>query len=144
MKRMKTPILTVSAAAIFTLALAGCSTKQPTPQEEAAPQLYAGSVKCLKKYIDSVRKAPDSAAVHRLMSEFQESLTKLNFDFPPNTDLSIGEDENDTLFRLTADLLELKETRLRGFSRRDTDSVAVQHHEITAVTNNIPSQKSKP
>ena len=116
--------LCVALLLYVVFATLSCSGRQITEQEENAPQLYSRSAACIRKFTDSIKGAPDSASVRRLMNEFQESLTKINFEFPPNTDLSLGEDENDTLFYLTSRLIETRDQRLKSFSDADSDSTA--------------------
>ena len=120
--------LCVSILSYAVFSTTSCSGRQITEQEENAPRLYARSTACIRKYIDSIKTAPDSSAVTRLMNEFQESLTKINFEFPPNTDLSLGEDENDTLFYLTSRLIETRDQRLKSFAVSDSDSISPSFH----------------
>lgn len=112
------PILFV---AILATVLSGCSEKAPTPQQEAVPGLYSGTIKILHSYNDSLSRANDSATVLRLMDNLLVKLTRLNFELPPNTDLELSEDENDTIYKLTSKIIALRDKRLSSLSR---DSLA--------------------
>lgn len=117
-ERFRIALVVVLASSV----LAGCEHKTSSPQEQSVPELYFRTVDCLKAYADSMAKAPDSAAVYRLMADMQSALTKLNFKFPANTDLELTEDENDTIYLMTKHILDEKNKRLETFARRDTVS----------------------
>lgn len=65
-----------------------------------AEQLFIKSVKLITAYTDSIGNTTDSTAFNRMRNEFDEKLAKVNFQFPPDTDLSLTEEENDSLVRL--------------------------------------------
>lgn len=94
-----------------------CQEKQPTPQEQAVPGLFQGTVKLLTGYSDSLTKATDSATVYHLMSQLLDKMTRLNFEQPANTDLELSEDENDTIYKLTARMIKLRDDRLKILSK---------------------------
>lgn len=104
------------------IVLTGCQEKHTTPQEDAAPSLYTGVVRTLKTYADSISKANDSLAVKRITEKLSEDLTSVNFNQPANTDWSLTEDENDTIYALTTRFLSLCESKLKELS---ADSIPV-------------------
>lgn len=115
------PVLTAG----FMLFTGGCKEVVTTPQEEAAPALFDGTVKKLAATIDSLKSARDSASVDNLMANLLVNLTRLNFDYPANTDLELSEDENDSISKLTSRLLKLRDERLKSLSKDSVPSDSI-------------------
>lgn len=93
----------ISRALLFTIALcflSSCSHRDSKNDHAMAEQLFIKSVKLITAYTDSIGNTTDSTAFNRMRNEFDEKLAKVNFQFPPDTDLSLTEEENDSLVRL--------------------------------------------
>lgn len=54
----------------------------------------------LNTYIDSIENCTDSLTLQNLRRNFDNKITSLNFEFPPDTDLDMSEEENDSLIVL--------------------------------------------
>jgi len=78
----------------------GCVKKEESHDHDVAKQLFEKSVRMISVYIDSVNNASDSAALKSIVKNFNVKITRLNFEFPPETDLELNEDENDSLIRM--------------------------------------------
>lgn len=65
---------------------------------EQADQLYKRICSTTVLYIDSIKTAKDSTAVESLFERFEERLVKINYESIPDTDYSISEDQNDTIY----------------------------------------------
>lgn len=119
--------------------LGACQEKKPTPQETAAPELYRSVVGVLRGYSDSIARAKDSAGVNRLMERLTEELTGINFNQPANTDWSLSEDENDSIYQLTTRLMKLRDERLKKLSKDsvETDSIAAPEPKDPATSKPI-------
>lgn len=78
----------------------GCGKKEESHDHDVAKQLFEKSVRMISVYIDSVNNASDSAALKSIVKNFNVKITRLNFEFPPETDLELNEDENDSLIRM--------------------------------------------
>ncbi len=71
-----------------------------------ADQLFEKSANVIKGYTDSLANVADSATLRRLKDGFNEKMSKINFQFPADTDLKLSEEENDSLIRLIDRLVE--------------------------------------
>lgn len=106
-------IIYVIAISLICLGVESCREKRRDPGRENGTQLYNRSVALTRQYIDSLRGAKDSAAVHGLSERYEEALTHLQFEYPAETYLQIEEGKNDTLTRLTLRYAELRDSLLR-------------------------------
>lgn len=106
-------IIYVIAISLIGLVVESCQEKRPDEGRENGTQLYNRSVALTRQYIDSLRGAKDSAAVHGLSERYEEALTHLQFEYPAETYLQIEEGKNDTLTRLTLRYAELRDSLLR-------------------------------
>lgn len=90
------------------------SCKGNDKQQEISPKdmLYRESVKICLAYIDSMSHAKDSVTVNRLMKQYDEAMTKVNYKYPPETFISIPQSNNDTLSRLSFRIIELRDSIL--------------------------------
>lgn len=142
MKRLsRIPILLTAI-----IVLTGCQEKHSTPQEDAAPSLYADVVRTLKTYTDSISKAKDSLTVKRITEKLSEDLTSVNFNQPANTDWSLTEDENDTIYALTTRFMCLRESKLKELSAdsipADSLKSAIQDRDMTSGSSPVKSTSS--
>lgn len=87
---------------------------------DAADMLFKKSQSLVLSYIDSMSQAPDSASFHTLIRNFDNKMTALNYEFPPDTDLALSEEQNNILIKL--------------YSRFER----VKQHRDSVINNNIP------
>lgn len=90
-----------------------CVRKELSTDHDVAHQLFEKSVRMIAVYIDSIGNAQDSASLQNIVNNFNIKITTLNFEFPPDTDLDLNEDENDSLIRMNKRLvrtIELKDS----------------------------------
>lgn len=113
-----------SLALIAGVFVFSCSSNEKTDDHDVAHLLFEKSVRMIEVYIDSLKNAPDSAALQQISINFNTKMTTLNYEFPPDTDLELNEDENDSLIRMHKRLVK---TRLQRDSilmnRIKTDSL---------------------
>lgn len=80
--------------------LTACSReKLPTGNQEARI-LFSQSAELISVFISEINIAKDSVTLDSLQQIFEKNITDLNFKFPPETDLKLTEEENDSLFYL--------------------------------------------
>lgn len=104
------------ALAAFAVLVGACShSGQPTDADRAR-ELYRHNLALLRSYTDSLSVARDSDRVLSLFSRFDDAVTKLNYNYPPDTDRLISEGENDTLARMTLRLVSLRDSLLYRFA----------------------------
>ena len=102
-----------------------CNGTTDDSRAQAAKSLYNRSVSLTLAYTDSMAAAKDSASILRMSKEFDDSLTRLNFNFPADTDLDMSEGQNDTLIRLNRRYVQTRDSMLYHFSHHPAnDSIA--------------------
>ena len=76
-------------------------------------RLYYSVNKLIRTYADSLRTAPDSAAVVGAFERFNAQLDTLNFSVAPDTDLLLTEGQNDTIYLNLMGLRHIYDRRLK-------------------------------
>lgn len=94
----------------------GCGRQTDDSARIHARDLYLKSSRLLRAYCDSMAASRDSVSLLNLESRLKESLTRLNFEYPTETDLQISEGENDTLANLTSRYVSLRDSMLYLFA----------------------------
>lgn len=95
------------------LFLLSCESREKKETRQFANQLFDKSVSLFLEYQQKYKSAPDSLAVDSLSEIFEKQLVEINFSFPPETDLKLTEEENDSLFELARKLILIKNERLK-------------------------------
>ena len=120
-----------SAVKIIILTIAICHLPACMRNAESnliaeAGELYEKTLALTNSYTDSVLNSKDSAQLHRLTDKFETELTKLNFQYPPDTDYEMNEGQNDTLLQISKRYVEARDSMLYYFAhhRVEPDSVA--------------------
>lgn len=116
-------VLTCVVAAVALSFMISCADGGKREHNASAASLYGKTVETLKAYTDSVRRAPDSAAVLALRDRCRDRLDHLNFEFPADTDLDMTEGENDTIAILSSRFLATASQRLQSFATQPTDTI---------------------
>ncbi len=106
----------VALACVAGMTVTGCGPKKDYGRSEAARSLYERCLSTTMLYTDSLRDARDSATVLRLSACLDYELARINYVFPPDTDLDVSEGENDTLTNLTDKFVLLRDSLLYRFA----------------------------
>lgn len=80
----------------------------------AAHDMYEHITSLTRTYIQKIEAAEDSAVWARVNLEYEDSLDKVNFHYPPDTDLLLSEGQNDTIVRLTRAYVEARDKRINS------------------------------
>lgn len=114
----------IAMCILATSSLSSCKGNKDQNNHDAAGQLFMKSMYLTEEYIDSIRNASDSAAVNRIFENFNLKLTTVNYQFPPDTDLELSEEENDSLIRMFTRLDAIIDKKLKSFAGiSDNDSI---------------------
>lgn len=89
-----------------------CQKKEDVRRTDEASVLFEKSAELIISYTQKINTAPDSAAVDSLYKTYEKHITDINFSVPPQTDLYLSEQENDSLYTLLQNLNASKSTRL--------------------------------
>lgn len=95
---------------------AGCVQKSNDNNATAASQLMKESIDLACAYRDSVKLAKDSATVLRLMQDFDDRMTKLNYKYPADVFLYANESHDEALTNVTLRIVELRDSVLLSLS----------------------------
>ena len=115
----------IMAILVAVTVLLSCHGNADHENNEAARQLFLKSKHLTEEYIDSLEHAKDSTAINRMVENFNIKLTTVNYQFPPDTDLDLTEEENDSLIRMFKRVESTVSKKLKGFAAKEpTDSLA--------------------
>lgn len=104
----------LAMAAIFavTIATAGCSGKKQTEERSSADSLFKAVTALTGEYTVKITEATDSAEWATIAKEYEDSLEKINFSLPADTDLELTEGQNDTIYQLTEAYIAARDARI--------------------------------
>lgn len=116
------------------LMAAGCIRGREENREREAESLFNDVRELVISYTDSMAAAKDSVSVAELSERFEERITKINMGYPPETDFSMTEQENDTLKVLLEKYAAARDSRLEKLhlapgaveTQTEADSAVVQ------------------
>ncbi len=113
---------------IFLLLLSGgCKKSGESGASDPSNLLFNKSESLIRLYIDSVKNATDSLKLYEIISHFDNKMTNLNYEFPPDTDLMMSEEENDSLIKLYKKWEKVKARQDSIVMKRlPSDSVSIQ------------------
>lgn len=104
----------IAAICILILASAcGCKKTESESDRSEARALFEKLSEMTVNYTTHISNAPDSASWLRIANEYEDSVAKINFSFPPDTDLQLNEGENDTLFYLAKEYIKARDQRIK-------------------------------
>lgn len=104
--------------AVSFMTLEACGSKKTEGRNPQARQLYLNSLRLCKVYTDSMKHAGDSSEILRLGKAYDESLSKLEYNYPPDLGLEISEGENDTLTKLTLRFISVRDSVMKMLARQ--------------------------
>lgn len=120
-------IALAASVAVIALVAAGCSKADGRKDRGDATDMFERIRRLTLEYTEKLESAPDSADWATLCSEFEEKLDKVNFSYPPDTDLLLTEGQNDTIFFLMQEYARIRDERIYGILHPEpvVDSLAV-------------------
>lgn len=105
--------LNFTLAAVLACSAIACTPEKKEKDRSASQDMFDHITSLTKSYIHKIEAAEDSAAWVRVNLEFEDSLQKVNFSYPADTDLLLSEDQNDSIVRLTRDYVKARDSRIR-------------------------------
>ena len=127
---MRVKVLTYAIILCVALYFMSCNNKEKKINYEEAMSLYEKSIVLYNSYIDSVSQATDSTEYFRLLNNFDEIFTKLNYEFTADTDLLLSEEENDSLISLSKRYSEIRYMKLKKLTNKNVERDSVHENEI--------------
>ena len=113
------------------LLICACSNSDSSKNNIEARELFQKSTELINQYSDKIGLASTPYAVDSLLEHFDKDISDLNFAFPPQTDLSLTEQENDSLIKLLDRMQFIKKNRLQDF-----------YNETDSMINDLPKKDS--
>ena len=102
---LTTPLIGV---VVVITTLASCRREKNKSLADTSELLFQKSEQLIRVYIDSIKNAKDSLALYSIIKNFDGKITNLNYEFPPDADLAMSEEENDSLITLYKKLEAIK------------------------------------
>lgn len=94
------------------LSATSCSKETKSKDRSNAKDMYERICQLTEEYTEKVADSPDSASWAATCAEFEDKLDKVNFNYPPDTDLLLTEGQNDTIYSLMLAYLEARDGRI--------------------------------
>ena len=118
-------VLRIMTVSIFFLS--SCVGKKSNSIPDESGELFKKSEQLIRLYIDSITTAKDSTSLINIINNFDSKITNLNYSFPPDTDLKMSEQENDSLIHLFKKLENAKQRQ---------DSIIMKKFPKDSLSNN--------
>lgn len=107
----------------FLASLCSCGEKEVKEDQIYSRQLFQDSSNEIIKYINYISCATDSTQLDSISQRFEKRITEINFSYPPDTDLNLTEEENDSLFKLLTQLEKIKKQKQKDLIKSDNDTI---------------------
>ena len=120
--------------------LAGCSQEKQKKDRSDADDMFRSISALVENYTGKVASAPDSASWAQVCIEFEDSLDRISFSYPPDTDMLLTEGQNDTVFALMQEYSKTREDRIGELlhpvieSDSIADSLAVEEGMLSEIS----------
>lgn len=92
--------------------MTSCAGNQEENRQDESQLLFQNSVDLISTFSENIKMAGDSLLIDSLKTEFDKQLADLNFNFPPNTDFKLTEQDNDSIYTLINNFRKESEKRL--------------------------------
>lgn len=116
---------------ILLAAAAGCNKEKRIKDRSAGDELFRRTVALVERFMVRMENTPDSASVSMLALQFEDSLERLNFSYPPDTDLLLTEGQNDTIHQSLKRLMEIRDERLSTLLRQRLPADTIPSDSVT-------------
>lgn len=91
-----------------------CGSEKKVKDRSAARKMFAEITSLTKSYTSRLENAGDSATWAKICTQYEDSLVKINFSYPPDTDLLLSEGQNDTIATLTRGYIKARDERINA------------------------------
>lgn len=137
---IKTRIGVILLAVIM---LASCSSEKQKKDRSGADDMFGKISALVTDYTLKVSEASDSASWAEACSEFEEKLDKINFSYPPDTDILLTEGQNDTIQSLIQEYVKARDLRIHELLHPiiETDSIV---DSLAINDGGVPEIQSQP
>ena len=102
----------IAILSLVCLCVTGCSKEKKHVDRSDAKKMFERICKLTSEYTDILANSADSSSWAKATSEYEEKLDKINFSFPPDTDLLLTEGQNDTIHTLMLAYIKARDERI--------------------------------
>ncbi|MCM1490314.1 MAG: hypothetical protein NC095_05755 [Muribaculum sp.] len=103
----------MTMAALGIISLSDCSPEKKIKDRSHAHDMFEQITSLTIEYTKKVEATEDSASWEAVCLEYEDSLDKINFHYPADTDLLLSEGQNDTIMRLTEKYVKARDKRIQ-------------------------------
>lgn len=139
-------ILIATASIAMGMIASSCSKETHHKDRSNAIEMYERICKLTKEYTEKIVDSSDSMSWAAINSEFESKLDKVNFSYPPDTDLLITEGQNDTIYSLMQAYIKARDGRIHSLLHpivvTDTLTDADEVMKITSAAEVSPADAS--
>ncbi len=135
---MRKIVRTIMMAVILS-PLVGCKRENKEKDRTGADEMFSRITTLTSNYISKLAAASDSAEWASLCHEFEDSLDKINFAYPPDTDLLLTEGQNDTIQNMLQQYIMDRDIRIHEIMHPvvSVDSILSDSLVENAVTESV-------
>lgn len=112
MKKLICLLLAIS----MVVTIGSCRKKVENSLRVEANDLFLKSRELTSSYIDSIRSSKDSTTLLLLYQNFENEITRLNYNYGAGVDYEMTEGENDTLVMLNKRMVYLRDSLLFSYA----------------------------
>lgn len=112
MKKLIYLLLAIS----MVVTIGSCRKKVENSLRVEANDLFLKSRELTSSYIDSIRSSKDSTTLLSLYQNFENEITRLNYNYAAGVDYEMTEGENDTLVMLNKRMVYLRDSLLFSYA----------------------------
>lgn len=102
-----------------------CGKNNDSDNYEEARLLFSQSAELIIDTTQKIELSNDSSAIDSLSRLYEKKITDINFSIPPETDLKLTEQENDSLFKLMVNMQRTKEDKLKKLAESLPDTIMI-------------------
>lgn len=125
-------------------AISGCKQESEKKDRSSADDMFRRIISLTERFTKKVDAASDSSEWAGICREFEDSLDKISFAYPPDTDLLLTEGQNDTIQTLLQNYINMRDIRIHDLLHpvSEIDSLAADSVEIREIAAEPPSNQA--
>lgn len=98
---------------VFVITVVGCKQENREKDRSAADEMFSRIIRLTSNYTSKLAEISDSAEWAKLCNEFEDSLDRINFSYPPDTDLLLTEGQNDTIHSMLQMFIKDRDNKIQ-------------------------------
>lgn len=116
----------------------GCTQEKKNKDRSDANEMFGRICKLTKEYTVKLTESQDSSSWADICIEFEDKLDKINFSYPPDTDLLLTEGQNDTIHALMLEYINAREERIHSILHPIVELDSIVDSDSVVLPESIP------